>query len=55
MLPLHCTAELASMTTFGLLYEGPVIFATVREVVSSFDAELGLMARVNRKWFQANW
>ena len=49
------TQELASMTTFGLLYEGPVIFATLRELISSFDDDLGLMAKVNRTWFTINW
>lgn len=52
---VQTTRELASMTTFGLLYEGPVIFATIRETIVSFDKEFNLLARVNRRWFFANW
>lgn len=52
---VQATQELASMTTFGLMYEGPVIFATIREALSSFEAEMGLLSRVNRRWFFLNW
>ena len=51
---VQATQELASMTTFGLMYEGPVIFATIREALSSFEAEMGLLSRVNRRWFSLN-
>jgi hypothetical protein len=52
---VQSTQELASMTTYGLMYEGPVIFATVREAVSSFEEELQLLSRVNRRWLSLNW
>lgn len=49
------THQLGSMYNFGLLFEGPVIFSTIREFFIAFNDDFGLLRLMKPRWMFANW